>query len=78
MVVFDKFVRGGRVPLALRAINPVARLLFTEMTRDFEQILERSRVPLVVTHDAPALLGGLFRHLLLRSDERAAPRHARQ
>jgi ubiquinone/menaquinone biosynthesis C-methylase UbiE len=67
IVVFDKFVRGGRVPLALRVVNPVARLLFTDMTRDFEDILERSRAPLAVTHDAPALLGGLFRHLLLRS-----------
>jgi ubiquinone/menaquinone biosynthesis C-methylase UbiE len=67
IVVFDKFVRGGRVPLALRVVNPVARLLFTEMTRDFEEILERSKAPLIVTHDAPALMGGLFRHILLRS-----------
>ena len=67
IVVFDKFVRRGRVPLALRVVNPVARLLFTDMTRDFEDILERSRAPLSVTHDSPALMGGLFRHLLLRS-----------
>ena len=66
VVVFDKFVRGGRVPLALRVVNPVARLLFTDMTRDFDEILERSGTPLVVTHDAPALMGGLFRHILLR------------
>lgn len=72
MVVFDKFVRGGRVPLAVRIVNPVARLLFTDMTRDFEEILERSRLPLVVTHDAPALLGGLFRHVLLGWDEGTA------
>ena len=67
IVVFDKFVKAGRVPLALRLVNPVARLLFTEMTRDFEEILERSEAKLVVAHDAPALLGGLFRHVLLRS-----------
>jgi ubiquinone/menaquinone biosynthesis C-methylase UbiE len=67
IVVFDKFVRGGRVPLALRVVSPMARVLFTEMTRDFEQILERSRVPLVVTHDAPAFLGGLFRNIRLQS-----------
>jgi ubiquinone/menaquinone biosynthesis C-methylase UbiE len=66
IVVFDKFVRRGRVPLPLRIVNPVARLLFTDMTRDFEDILERSRAPLSVTHDSPALMGGLFRHLLLR------------
>lgn len=67
VVVFDKFVRGGRVPLGLRLVNPVVRVLFTEMTRDFEQILERSRATLVVTHDEPAFLGGLFRHVLLRT-----------
>jgi len=66
-VVFDKFVRGGKVPLALRVLNPVARLLFSEMTRSFEDILERSRAPLVVTHDEPVFLGGLYRQLLLRS-----------
>ena len=66
-VVFDKFVRKGKVPLGVRLLNPVARLLFTEMTRNFEEILSRSGSPLVVTHDAPAMLGGLFRHVLLRS-----------
>ena len=34
---YDKFVRRGRTPLAVRLINPVARVLFTEMTRDFEE-----------------------------------------
>jgi ubiquinone/menaquinone biosynthesis C-methylase UbiE len=67
IVVFDKFVRGGHAPLALRVLNPLARLLFSEMTRSFEDILERSGAPLVVTHDAPAFLGGLYRQLLLRS-----------
>lgn len=66
VAVFDKFVRGGRVPLALRVLNPLARLLFSEMTRSFEDILERSRAPFVVTHDEPVLLGGLYRQLLLR------------
>jgi len=64
VVVLDKFVRG-RAPLALRLINPLARLLFSEMTRDFEDILARSNVPLLVARDEPALLGGLYRHLLL-------------
>jgi ubiquinone/menaquinone biosynthesis C-methylase UbiE len=65
-VVLDKFVRPGAVPLALRAVNPVARVLFSEMTRCFEEILERSRAPLVVERDAPAFLRGLYRILLLR------------
>lgn len=67
VVVFDKFVRGERTPLALRVLNPLARLLFTEMTRRFEEILERSRVPLVVTRDEPASFGGLYRRLLLQA-----------
>ena len=55
MVVFDKFVRGGRVPLAVRLVNPLARVLFTEMTRDFEAILTGSGAPLVVARDAGRL-----------------------
>jgi len=65
LVVFDKFVRGERVPLSLRALNLLAKPLFTDVTRRFEDILERSGAPLRVEHDAPALLGGFFRHLLL-------------
>jgi len=65
LVVFDKFVRGERVPLSLRALNLLAKPLFTDVTRRFEDILERSEAPLRVEHDAPALLGGFFRHLRL-------------
>lgn len=65
MVVFDKFVRGPRTPLLLRAANLVTRVLFTEVTRRLEDILERSHAPLVVMRDEPALLGGLFRRVLL-------------
>jgi len=79
VVVFDKFVRTRRPPLALRALNVVIRVLFTDMTRRFEDILERSGVDLVVVRDEPAFAGGLYRRLLLRrSDEPlglpAAPR----
>lgn len=65
-VVFDKFVRGERAPMVLRAINVVTRALFTEVTRNFEDILARSDTRLAVEQDAPALFGGLFRHILLR------------
>jgi ubiquinone/menaquinone biosynthesis C-methylase UbiE len=67
MVVFDKFVRAeARPPLALRGANLVTRVLFTEVTRNFAAILRASEAPLAVEEDAPALLGGLFRYLLLR------------
>jgi ubiquinone/menaquinone biosynthesis C-methylase UbiE len=66
MVVFDKFVRGPRPSALLRLVNLVARPLFTDMTRNFEEILRRSGARLLVVHDAPGVLGGLYRHLLLR------------
>jgi len=66
VVVFDKFVRTRRPPLALRALNLVIRVLFTDMTRRFEDILERSGTDLVVLRDEPAFAGGLYRRLLLR------------
>lgn len=65
-VVFDKFVRGKHTPVALRLANLVTRVLATEVTRRFEDILEQAQVPLSVEHDQPALAGGLFRHILLR------------
>jgi ubiquinone/menaquinone biosynthesis C-methylase UbiE len=66
IVVFDKFVRGTHTPWALRAANVVTRVLFTDITRRFEEILERSGAPLQVEHDAPAFAGGLFRYVVLR------------
>lgn len=67
IVVLDKFVRGrGRPPAVLRAVNLVTRVLFTEVTRSFEDILARSGEPLVVEEDTPAFLFGLFRFLVLR------------
>jgi ubiquinone/menaquinone biosynthesis C-methylase UbiE len=69
MVVFDKFVRSPRAPAFLRVLNLVSRVLFTDLTRRFEDILERSGAPLRVEHDEPAMAGGLFRYLrLLKTD----------
>jgi len=67
VVVFDKFVRRGEVPLAVRAINPLARLLFSDMTRVFEDVLAESGVRLEVARDRQATFGGLYRQLLLRA-----------
>lgn len=66
LVVFDKFVRTARAPLGLQALNLIAAPLFTDVTRNFEDILERSRAPLRVEMDRAVWPGGLFRHLLLR------------
>lgn len=66
IVVFDKFVKGERIPFALRALNRVTRVLATEITRRFEDILARSAAPLVVEEDVPAAARGLFRYVVLR------------
>jgi phosphatidylethanolamine/phosphatidyl-N-methylethanolamine N-methyltransferase len=65
-VIFDKFVRGTRPPLVLRAINLATRVLFTEVTRNLEQILVAAGGRLTVEYDASALFGGLFRMIVLR------------
>ena len=66
IVVFDKFIQSRRPPLGLRLMNVVTRTLFTDVTRRFEDILERSGAELLVERDSPALFKGLFRHVLLR------------
>ena len=66
VVVFDKFVRTRRPPFLLRAANAVIRVLFTDMTRRLEDILERSGAAFTVVHDRPVLPGGLYRIVLLR------------
>ena len=65
VVVFDKFVRG-RPPALVRVLNIAASALFTDITRNFEDILRRADTPLVVEHDAAAMFGGVFRYLVLR------------
>ena len=66
VAVFDKFLRTDRPPTWLRISNVVIRVLFTDMTRRFDDILERSGAALETLEDRPALFGGLYRHLLLR------------
>jgi ubiquinone/menaquinone biosynthesis C-methylase UbiE len=72
-VVFDKFVRG-RPPALLRAANLVSNALFTDLTRDFHDLLARSGAALVIEHDEPGPVGGLFRHILVRRVDGAAVR----
>jgi ubiquinone/menaquinone biosynthesis C-methylase UbiE len=66
VVVFDKFVRGRRAPVALRLVNVVASALFTDVTRNWETILRDAGAPLAVETDDPVAAGGLFRQILLR------------
>jgi ubiquinone/menaquinone biosynthesis C-methylase UbiE len=66
VAVFDKFARTTTPSLGLRALNLLTAPLFTEVTRCFEEILERSGAPLKVERDFAAWRDGLFRHLILR------------
>lgn len=71
--VFDKFIRTERPPLILRLANLVTSPLATDLTRNFERVLEEARVPLHVESDRPLAMGGLFRSILLRRVEPPGP-----
>jgi hypothetical protein len=47
-------------------VNIVTSALFIDVTRRFEDILDRSGAPLVIECDKAALFKGLFRHVQLR------------
>ena len=63
-VVFDKFVPDDETPSARRrALNLVANLLFSDVTRRLGPLLEGTG--LEVVHREPAALGGRFEIVLL-------------
>jgi ubiquinone/menaquinone biosynthesis C-methylase UbiE len=65
VAVFDKFVPAGERPsLVRRAVNVVARVVATDLTRTLEPLLDAGR--LTKTHDEPAGPGGLFRIVTAR------------
>jgi phosphatidylethanolamine/phosphatidyl-N-methylethanolamine N-methyltransferase len=64
-VVFDKFAPDNRpVPLVLRAINPVARLIGSDVTRQLGHILAESGLQPI--HQEPAGLGGFLKIAVVR------------
>ncbi len=64
VVVFDKFIPAQQsVSLARRLLNPLTNLLFSDITRDFYQIHQHSR--LKVLSDEAGALKGAFRIILL-------------
>lgn len=67
IAVFDKFLRdGARPPMWRRLVNAASRVLATDLNRQLASIVRDSGAPLDVLHDEPALLGDLFRIVLLR------------
>jgi phosphatidylethanolamine/phosphatidyl-N-methylethanolamine N-methyltransferase len=69
IVVFDKFVpRNRKVSSRRRLINVFANLLFTDITRDFESLLNKTR--LTILSDEEADFKGNFRRIkLIKNDE---------
>jgi len=69
IVVFDKFVPGNRkVSSRRRLLNVFANLLFTDITRDFESLLNKTR--LTILSDEEADFKGNFRRIkLTKNDE---------
>lgn len=56
--IFDKFVPEGTTPsLARRALNPLARFLFADLTRPLEPMLEGTDLTL---ESRESLLGGVY------------------
>lgn len=70
-VVMDKFVPEGRRPSVMRrAANVALRVLFTDVTLAFGDLLRDSRASLVAERDEPFALGGAYRLILLRKPAR--------
>jgi phosphatidylethanolamine/phosphatidyl-N-methylethanolamine N-methyltransferase len=65
ITVFDKFVpRGRKLALFRKVFNPITNLLFSNITRRFEDFV--SKTNLVIESDVPADFNGNFRIIRLR------------
>jgi ubiquinone/menaquinone biosynthesis C-methylase UbiE len=70
VLVFDKFLRRGRLSIVRRLLSPFAARIATRLDVVFEDLL--AQVPdLIVTADVPLLAGGWFRAITLQ--KRAPP-----
>jgi len=68
--VYDKFVPDGERPSLLRrALNPAARLLFSDFTRRLEPMLSATDFEIAAHRDAG--LGGLYTATIVQSPEEA-------
>jgi len=63
--VFDKFLRDDQRPSMMRRLlNPIMKLLFTDMNRRLGPLLQGT--DLVIEHDETAAFGGFFRIIVLK------------
>lgn len=67
IAVFDKFLPDDAHPPPWRRLaNAITRAIGTDLNRQLGVVVRAAGVPLAVEHDEPALLGGMFRIVLLR------------
>lgn len=67
IAVFDKFADDHGAPgLVRRALNPIARVVATDLTRRLGDLIVGSRAPLEVVAERSAGFHGLLRAVLLR------------
>ena len=65
VILFDKFLRPGKMAPVRRLLNPLARRIATRTDVVFEEVL--GNIPsLTVINDVPLLAGGWFRGIVLR------------
>lgn len=66
--IFDKFVPAGQRPsLARRGVNLITNLIFSDITRSLEPLLDSTG--LYLTQDQPGLLGGAYRAAIVKKVE---------
>ncbi|MFZ4455913.1 MAG: class I SAM-dependent methyltransferase [Bacteroidales bacterium] len=65
IAVFDKFIRKGKkISLKRRLLNPLTNLLFSDITRDVYQLVEHTKLNVLL--DEEANLNGNLRRLILK------------
>lgn len=66
--IFDKFVPAGQRPsLVRRGVNLITNLIFSDITRSLEPLLDSA--DLYLTQDQPGLLGGSYRSAIAKKIE---------
>jgi len=65
ILIYDKFLRPNQTAFLRRLFSPITGKLFSRIDVEFESVLRQcNHVELL--EDEPSLLGGWFRHILLR------------
>lgn len=66
IVIFDKFAVNGRLSPIMKAIRPLASVLGTDISRDFNLLFLPHQNRVHITEDRPLLMRGMYRKIVLR------------